>query len=119
MRKEIKEILDDIQYDDFYQQTFESSKEYKILVDELNYAEKCHNLEEQLGCPLEVLFVGIKAVKNGIYAKDLPNENKLKYIPTLTLSNIGTEWYLSNHCDFCVNVRDYKTLYWLKEDKSE
>lgn len=96
-----------------------------VLRDELfelfitKYSEPLYNvlgLQEELGCLLEVVF---KAVQNGIYAKDLPNENKLNYIPSVALSNVETEWYLSNHRDFCVNVRDYKTLFWLKEDKSE
>lgn len=26
------------------------------IEEELEYAKKCHNLEEQLGCPLEVVF---------------------------------------------------------------
>lgn len=89
------------------------------IADKLDKYKEHMILEEQVSCPLDALFVGIKAVKNGIYAIDLPNENKIKYIPTLTLSNVGTEWYLSNHCDFCVNVRDYKELFWFKEDKSE
>ena len=83
------------------------------------YSEPLYNileLQEQLGCPLEVVF---KALKEGIYAKDPLDENKLNYIPTVALSNVGTEWYLTNHCDFCVNVRDYKELFWLREDKSE
>jgi len=89
------------------------------IADKLDKYKEYMILEEQLKCPLDVLFVGIKAVKNGIYAIDLPNENKIKYIPTLTLSNIETEWYLSNHCDFCVNVKGYKDVFWFKDDRSE
>lgn len=59
------------------------------------------------------------ALKNGIYAKNQLNEDKLNYIQAIALSNVENEWYLSNHCDFCVNIRDYKELFWLKEDKSE
>ena len=81
----------------------------------INKLGKLEDLEEELGCPLDVLH---KALKDGIYAKDPLDENKLKYILIVALSNGDSEWHLSNHC-FCVNVRDYKELFWLKEDKSE
>lgn len=91
-----------------------SKEEMQIL----NQADKIYNtysqLTEQLGCPLEVL---LKAISNGIYVKDLPSEDIIKQFG-LRLSNIETEWYLSNNV-LCVNIKGYKTLFWLKEDKSE
>jgi len=78
--------------------------------------DEVSDLQEQIDCPFEVV---VKAISNGIYVKDSLKENKINYIPTVTLSKVGTEFYLSNHCDFCVNVRDYKTLFWLKKDQSE
>ena len=79
-----------------------------------NSLAKYRKLEEQLGCPLEVVF---KAISNGIYVKDLPREDLNKYFG-LRLSNIETEWYLSNNV-LCVNIKGYKTVFWLKEDKNE
>lgn len=87
---------------------------FKPLEEELEYAYKCHNLEEQISCPLEV--VG-RALTNGIYVKDLPNENLIKQFG-IKLSNIEDEWFLSNEI-MCLNVKDYKNYFWLKEDRSE
>ena len=75
---------------------------------------KLEDLEDELGCPLEVM---VKAISNGIYVKDMPKEDLIKHFG-LKLSNIKTEWYLSTNI-ICVNLKDYKTLFWLKEDKSE
>ncbi len=61
--------------------------------------------------------IAVKALKYGIYVKDMPREDLIKQFG-LKLSNIETEWYLSNNI-MCVNLKDYKTLFWLKEDKSE
>ena len=115
-RKELQEILDDIQYDDFYQESFEASKDYKILVDELNYADRCHKLEEQLGCPLEVVF---KAIKNGIYYEN--NTRKIIYIRVyFTTNSYKTEFVLRDlNDDYALLSRNYKKTWWLKEDRSE
>ena len=84
------------------------------LVDITDYIGEKEDLEEQIGCPLEVVF---KALTNGIYVKDLPSENLIKQLG-LKLSSIETECYLSNKT-MCVNVRDYKKSFWLRNDKSE
>ena len=86
------------------------------LSDITDYIGEKEDLEEQIECPLVILG---KALKNGIYAINLFDKNKINYIPAVTLSNCGTEWYLSDHLGFCINVKDYKELFWLKEDKSE
>ena len=83
---------------------------YLDAVDKLG---KLEDLEEQLGCPLEVV---VKALEYGIYAKDLPREELSKQF--VRLSNVETEWYLINNI-MCVNLKDYKISFWLKEDKSE
>lgn len=81
------------------------------LIDKLAIYE---DLEEQLGCPLEVMF---KALKKGIFTKDLPSEKIVKWYGRL--SNVETEWYLSDDNKVCVNIKGYKKTWWLKEDKSE
>ena len=99
--------------------------EEKYNIPDLKYLVKCiqaHDeygeIEEQLGCPL--LKVAIEATKNGIYAKDPLDENKLNYIPTVVLLYMENEWYLSNGCgNFRSNVKYYKELFWLKADRSE
>ena len=77
---------------------------------------KIEDLEEQLGCPLEVL---VKALANGIYVKDLPSDSDTFKIIDITLSNIQNEWYIVSKYYACSNTKDYKKTWWLKEDKSE
>ena len=90
-------------------------EENVIYVDkELEYAEKCHKLEEKLGCPLEVV---IKAINKGIFAEDLPSGKIVKWFG-LSLSRVKTEWYLSNE-KICVGLKDYKKIWWLKETREE
>lgn len=80
----------------------------------LNKLGKLEDLEEQLGCPLEVLG---KALRVGIYTKKLPSGDRIKH-SGLKLSSTEKGYYLFNET-MCVDVRDYKVLFWLKEDKSE
>ena len=75
---------------------------------------KLEDLEEQLGCPLEVV---VEALEYGIYTQNLPREDLTKYFD-LKLSNRWNEWYLGNDI-MAVNTKYYKTLFWLKKDKSE
>ena len=82
----------------------------KVMNELLQYKD----LEEQLGCPLEVV---VEALKYGIYCANMPREELTKYFD-LKLSNIETEWYLGNDI-MAVNIKYYKTLFWLKKDKSE
>lgn len=78
----------------------------------INKLGKLEDIEEQLGCPLEVLF---KALENGIYTID-----KTWY----SLVNL----YFSDRNLYCqakfknsivVHIKDYKKTWWLKEDKTE
>lgn len=96
---------------------------------------KLEDLEEELGCPLEVVF---KAIEDGIVIKGDVNQYGTK---TLWLDNKPLEalvvekrsfeeprlikynvWCFS--CDSgsyrgCVSLKDYGKTWWLKEDKSE
>ena len=97
----------------------EKKKQYIRLVSRLavdNKLGKLEDLEEQLGCPLDVVF---KALKIGIYThlKNRNREDLTKYF-CLNLYNLDTELYLGNPIIF-VNLKDYKKTWWLKEDKSE
>ena len=88
-------------------EAFDKNQDITPLLDKLG---KLEDLEEQLGCPLEVV---VKALEYGIYAKDLPREDLIKQFG-LKLSNIETEWYLSSNI-MCVNLKDYKISFWLKK----
>ena len=97
----------------------EKKKQYIRLVSRLavdNKLGKLEDLEEKLGCPLEVV---VKALKIGIYTnlKNWNREDLTKYF-CLNLYNLETEWYLGNPIIF-VNLKDYKKTWWLREDKSE
>lgn len=89
---------------------------HKEVCDKLYALE---DLEEQLGCPLEVVF---KALKNGIIIKDMFDigiGNKF-YGVRLDTQNYDCEYVLRTYKGtISVGVKDYKKTWWLKEDKSE
>lgn len=67
-------------------------------------------LEEQLGCPLDVV---LKALKYGIYQED-GGRRKLPFIEY----NSGTNKFYFGFGTYC-NVEDYKKTWWLKENREE
>jgi hypothetical protein len=73
---------------------------------------KLEDLEEQLGCPLEVF---VKALKNGIYYDD-----KFEHpVFILDKDNFKTKDYHLLVTGTIVYLKDYKKTWWLKKDKSE
>jgi len=91
-------------------------KNYNIRNANLNKAieklGKLEDLEEELGCPLEVVF---KALKDGIYKKD----EDILFEATLRIHN--NEIYLCQPYDdkllHKVLVKDYQKTWWLKGEK--
>lgn len=90
----------------------------------LNKLGKFEDLEEQIGCPLEVVW---KALLNGIYESYIDYENnntveirhrKVRGIERFGLSVISP---LSGYpdCDDLFEYKDYKKTWFLKKDKSE
>lgn len=77
---------------------------------ELEYAEKCHNLEEQLGCPLEVY---VKATIDGIKVDGSTFKIKVRK------DKDGYYFALSNGSCFPFYLKAYKKTWRLEEDKSE
>lgn len=75
---------------------------------------KLEDLEEQFGCPLDVVF---KALTNGVYYGD--NANWMRWVAVDLHINLEGEYvlYFSYEESFLTN--DYKKTWWLKEDKSE
>lgn len=98
---------DFIKIDDFRNTTFLTLQD---LINAYNKLIKLEDLEEQLGCPLEVVF---KALTNGIYQED---GGRRKY--PLIEYNGATKKFFFGFGTYC-NVEDYKKTWWLKEDKSE
>ena len=93
-----------------------------------NKLGKLEDLEEQLGCPLEVLF---KALKDGIYYQDgilihiTPSDdtpivlNFNEGYPVLECMKKTKDIIYTTQCCYDMWVSDYKKTWWLKEDKSE
>ena len=82
----------------------------------IQYFLKIHQLEDELGCPLDVVF---KALKNGIYIEEGTFE---KYdVRGIELKGLGVISNICSYgdCDFTCYYKDYKKTWWLKEDKSE
>lgn len=114
-------------------------EEIKELKQELEYYKngyklsKLEDIEEQLGCPLEVVF---KAIEDGIVIKGVVNQYSDK---TLWLDNKPLEALVGEKLDFeeprlikynewcfscnsgsyrgCVSLKDYGKTWWMKEEE--
>ena len=78
-----------------------------------NKLGKLEDLEEQLGCPLDVVFKATAQKK--VFAGTC-------WLGKLSLEYISkdNEWWLTNGWTaYSVRLKDYKKTWWLKEDKSE
>lgn len=74
---------------------------------------KLEDLEDELGCPLEIRE---QAFKNGFYDADGNHYFCEHYVPSLkAMHTKGVS--TGNHKSF--NLKDYKKTWWLKEDRSE
>jgi hypothetical protein len=101
---------------------FIAKEAFKPLEDELEYADKCHSLEEQLGCPLEVRERALKQSNfEGLFVNTTDNDGfKWKGFEKCNLmyDAFNNRFYWCNG-SFCIPLSDYKKRWWLKEDKSE
>ena len=81
---------------------------------------KLEDIEEDLGCPLEVVF---KALKYGIYLKYdkyLFSRCKFQKLEVSLKYDYGRYLLAPIHkADFSVSLEDYKKTWFLKEDRSE
>lgn len=83
------------------------------IEEELEYAEKCHKLEERVGCPLDVRE---KAFDKGFYDVDGKHYICEHYVPYLkSMHTRGIMIGREKHFD----LKDYKKTWWLKKDRSE
>lgn len=100
-------------------------QEYLSILNEvLNDICKYKDIEEELGCPIEVVF---KALKNGIYRymyfeegnpvlrhyDELETDGEFLFFEYLRHDTEGQE---EDGEDY---LKDYKKTWWLKEDRSE
>ena len=85
------------------------------------------DIEEELGCPLAVLF---EAIKNGIYFTN--EDNELEYIDEALAFNrkiTNNKFVFDNYGFRCLNkekgksdeiyLEDYGVTWWLKENKEK
>ena len=87
------------------------SPNYEQIIDAQRYNKlaELEDIEEQLGCPLEVVF---KALKDGIFVEKYNNIYDLK------LAKYKTGFCLENE-NHILSITNYKKTWWLKKDKSE
>lgn len=91
--------------------TIENLRRDNTLLKEQN--AKYKQLEEQIGCPLEVVF---KAIYSGIYYI-YPNGN-IVLERSFKLNHYSSGWCLIKP-KLNFKLEDYKKTWWLKRDKSE
>ena len=92
--------------------TIQNLRRDNQILKELN--AKYKDLEEQLGCPLEVV---VNALKNGVYYEDVAN--CMKYMVVDLHCNLEGDFVLYFDDEECLLARNYKKTWWLKKDKSE
>ena len=91
-----------------------------------NKLGKLEDLEEQIGCPLEVLF---RALKDGIYHNENYGKTSTKEYESylsFSKSSIPNDYCIEIHYYFdgiygtsYYSLKDYKKTWWLKADRSE
>lgn len=78
-----------------------------------NKLGKLEDIEERLGCPLEVRE---RAMDNGVYDSNGKHWNIEHYVPHL--KSLHTKGIMT-HTEKHFPLKDYKITWWLKKDKSE
>lgn len=76
-------------------------------------AKSTLELQNELGCPLDVVF---KALKEGIIINNIYNE-KVNFKCRLVYKNEELGWYFNIINDGYVLLKDYGKTWWLKGDK--
>lgn len=94
------------------------SGEIEITIDNefriLRKLSKLEDLEDELGCPLDVVF---KALKEGIIINNIYNE-KVNFKCRLVYKNEELGWYFNIINDGYVLLKDFSKTWWIG-DKSE
>ena len=80
----------------------------------INKLGRLEDLEEELGCPLDVVF---KALQNGVYYEDVAN--CMRHMDADLHYNFEGDFVLYFDDEERLLARNYKKTWWLKEDKSE
>lgn len=102
-------VEETIETDEYIPLNYSTDTTIGKCVDKLG---KLEDLEEQLGCSLDILF---KALSDGIWSV---RYNTYKHSKIHRLTFINGNYYLVVD-DSYYNIKDYKKTWWLREDKSE
>lgn len=89
------------------------NENYELIDKAINKLGKLEDLEEQLGCPLEVRE---QAFNNGFYDENGNHYICEHYVPYL--KQMHTKGIMT-HTEKRFRLKDYKKTWWLKKDKSE
>ena len=92
--------------------TIQNLRRDNQILKELN--AKYKDLEEQLGCPLEVV---VKALKNGVYYEVV--DNCMKYMVVDLSFNCSGDFILYFDDEEYLLARNYKKTWWLKKNREE
>jgi hypothetical protein len=98
----------------------EAELEFNRKQDEIFYKknreklDKIEDLEDELGCPLEVVF---EAIKEGIYCVDYDNQKIRKFIAPLCFNSTSKQFYWYGNNIGYPDLKDYKKTWWLPSDK--
>lgn len=82
----------------------------------LNKLGRFEDLEEQLGCPLEVVF---EALENGVYCVDFDNQVIRKFKAPLCFNSTSKEFYWNGTNIGYPDLKDYQKTWWLKDEFKE
>lgn len=82
----------------------------------VNKLGRFEDLEEQLGCPLEVV---LEALKNGIYCVDNDNQVIRKFKAPLCFNSTSKEFYWSGNIIGYPDLKDYGKTWFLKGEKND
>lgn len=72
------------------------------------------DLEEELGCPLEVVF---KALKEGICCVDYDNQIIRVFKAPLCFNSTSKQFYWSGNNIGYPDLKDYQKIWWLKGER--
>lgn len=113
----VMDEIEDALYDyDLHYQTYQN--EIEVVRKELTYAEKMHKLENQLGCPLEVILKLID--QNELYYQFF---DELQHWTSVKVDlRKKVVWYckqVGGHYACSQPLSNYGKTFWLKKDKSE
>lgn len=82
----------------------------------INKLGKLEDIEQELGCSLDVVF---KAIKNGIFKKrKCFDKDKFIFVP-IVLDDYGLGEISNGEIMDYFYLKDYKVTWWLKDDLTE